>query len=220
MKIFLKDLKRCRNALRKNRKKFWQNNKNNFEKNIQKIIKTQKLPKGWKIYFIASNFLSYKGIMPYEYEAWSIVNLVGATKKQGFEIMVFLNKAKSFLSLPGLLHIVIHELAHVNQVAKNPKKQIKFALNDKYSKSLEIDAEKQTRKIVPEEFWKQEVLEFILYCYDNGGWKASTKMVDFLYKKRADVYSGGYDKGITKKEYEAFMLSKRKRDINIFIDYF
>lgn len=220
MKIFLKELKLCRITLKQNRKKFWEDNKKNFEKNIKKIIKTQKLPKGWKVYFIATDFILDKKPMPYDSNGWSDVMLIAATKRQGFEIMVFFNKSKSFLSLPGLMHLVIHELAHVNQATKSPKKFIRGLIDDKSARDLEIGAEKQYRKIVPEEFRKQELLEKVLYCYDIGSWKSAKKMADFLYKKKAEIYSGGYIKGMTKEEYKVFLLAKENKNINIFIDSF
>jgi hypothetical protein len=220
MDYFLKEIRQCRNALKKNRKKFWNNNKENFEKNIQKIIKTQKLPSGWKIYFVVSSFLSNKKILPFDYDSWSVTDLIAATKKQGFEIMVFFNRDRAeFLSVPALAPLVIHELKHVKQAAKFSKKFVKATIDDKVARDIEIDAEKDIKNI-SDEFRKEKILESILYCYDLGKWKTAQKMANFFYKDREEIYSGGYNKEMTKEEYEIFLKARKNKDINIFIDFF
>ena len=52
MKTFLKNIKKIRKKLysKKERINFWKNNEKKFTKNIQKIVKKVKLPKGWKIF--------------------------------------------------------------------------------------------------------------------------------------------------------------------------
>lgn len=220
MKIFLKEIKKYRRALKENRTNFWKKNKKNFENNIKRIIKSQKLPRSWKIYIVASNFLSDKKILPFDYDSWSSVNLIAATKKQGFEMMLFLNKARAeFLSIPALAPLVIHELQHAKQAAKNPKKYIAGIINDRISRVSEIDAEKAITDL-PKEFREENALESVLYCYDIGGWKMAKKMADFLYKKREEIYGGGYKKGMTEEEYKIFLRAEKNKDINIFINFF
>ncbi len=217
---YVKEIKRCRNVLRKNRKKFWSVNKKNFAGNIKKIIKTQKSPRGWKIYIIASRFLSDKKILPFDYDSWSGVNLIVATKKQGFEIMMFFNRDRAeFLSIPGLIPLVIHEFKHVKQAAKSPRNYVKAITDNKISRNLEEEAESDIKKLSAE-FRKEAVLENILYCYDIGGWKTAQKMASFMYKKREEIYGGGYQKEMEKEEFKVFLDAKRNKDINIFTDFF
>ncbi len=217
---YLKEIKRCRNALKKNRRRFWSVNKKNFANNLRRIIKTQKLPRGWKIYIIASRFLSDKKILPFDYDSWSSVNLIAATKKQGFEIMMFFNIDRAeFLSIPGLIPLVIHEFKHVKQAAKSPRNYIKGITDDKIGRFLEEDAENDTKKL-SDEFRKEAALEKILYCYDLGGWKIAQKMANFMYKKREEIYGGGYQKEMIKDEFKVFIDAKINKDINIFIDFF
>ena len=70
------------------------------------------------------------------------------------------------------------------------------------------------------EFLRQQALESILYCYDRGGWKFAKKMADFWFKERANMYGGGYVRGMSKEEYHAFLESLRKKDIKKFIDFY
>ena len=131
MESILKQIPNIRRKLLKNRNKFWKDNKRNFKKNIQFLVNEAELPKRWKIYIVASNFLFDKKVFPFDYDSWSATNLISATNKQGFEIMLFFNKARSeFLSLPALIPLVRHELYHINQVAKNPKKYLLSIIND------------------------------------------------------------------------------------------
>lgn len=219
MKQFLKLIKTSRNELRKNRKKFWSKNKKDFSKNILKIINSQKLPKKFKIYVVASNFINKKNIMPYDWDSWSSTELVGATKKQGFELMMFFNKARSeFLSLPALIPLVAHELYHLKQASKSPKKFLMSIINDKFSKEIEKEAESEIKNL--EEFRKEKILEMISYCYDLKGWKAAKKMADYLYKHHKKMYGGGYSSEMTLKEYKFFMKSMKIKNINLFINSF
>lgn len=219
MKQLLKQIPKIRKRLLKNRKKFWRDNKKNFKRNIKLLVNGAELPKRWKIYIVASNFLFDKKIFPFDYDSWSATNLISATKKQKFEIMLFFNKARSeFLSMPALIPLIKHELYHVNQVAKNPKEYLLSIINDNLSRKLEIEAEKNAR--ANDEFKKEWVLESVLYCHDMGGWKFSKKMADFLFKEMKNIYGGGYERVMTKKEYEIFLKAMKKKDIGIFIKNF
>lgn len=220
MERFIELIAKSRERLRENRVAFWEDNKKNFKKNVKKIMDPLQLPEKWKLYLVASDFLFDTKIFPFDYDSWSSTNLIAATKKQGFEIMMFLNKARlEFLSIPALMPILEHESVHVLQAARNPKKYLKSIVNDSLSKKIEIEAEKQVRYI-SDEFRKQWVLESILYCYDMNGWAFANKMADFLYIQMEDLYGGGYDKGMTKEEYEVFLEAEDKRDISVFMDYF
>ncbi len=220
MEKFLDLIKKSREMLKEDRVSFWEENKKNFKKNVKKIIELYSVPKKWKLYIVASNFLFDKDIFPFDYDSWSSTNLIAATKKQGFEIMMFLNKARlQFLSIPALIPIIEHEFEHVLQAVKNPKKYLKSIIDDSISKRLEIEAEKRV-KYISDEFRKQWVLESILYCYDLNGWSFAKKMADFLYLQMENMYGGGYDKGMKKEEYSRFIESKEKEDINYFIESF
>lgn len=213
--------KRLEEAVKSGRNKFWQENKKNFEKNILEIfnkIKGKNKNKKWKIYILASEFLGKKS-MPYDYDSFSSTNLIAATKQQGFEIMVFLNKARiGFLSLPALIPLILHEFKHVKQAEKNPKNYLLSMLDDKLSKRLEEEAEKEIEK-VSDEFRKEYALESVLYCYDIGGWEKAEKMMNFLFEQDK-FYGGGYEKGVSEKEYKAFLNAKKEKNINLFIDIF
>lgn len=220
MKESLKLIKLSIKKLKENRNVFWGENKRNFKKNIKKLMALYPMPKKWKVYFVASNFLFDKQIFPFDYDSWSSTNLIASTDKQGFEIMIFLNKARlEFLSLPALIPIVEHEFVHVKQAIKNPEQYLKSIINDSLSKKLEMEAEKGVRDI-SDEFRKQWVLESILYCYDLNGWLFAKKMADFLYIEMENLYGGGYDKGMTKQEYKIFIKSMEKKDIYLFINFF
>lgn len=220
MKTFLKEIKGIRKGLKGDRSKFWDKNKRNFENNIKRIIKKSQLPKNWKIYVVASHFLSDKKIWPFDWDSWSNALLNTATKRQGFQIMIFFNRARAeFLSLPALIHLVVHELNHAKQIAKSPKYYVSGATNDKIARKLEQNAEEDCKKL-SDEFRKETALENILYCYDFGGWKLAQKMADFLYNEREEIYAGGYSKEMIKEEYEIFLRAKKKKDIGLFINFF
>ena len=219
MDQLLEQIPNIRRKLLKNRKKFWKENKKNFKKNIEFLVNKAELPERWKIYIVASDFLFDKKIFPFDYDSWSATNLISATKNQGFEIMLFFNKARSeFLSLPALIPLLKHELYHINQVAKNPKEYLLSVINDDLSRKLEIEAEKNT--YTNDEFRKEWVLESVLYCYDIGSWKFAKKMANFLFKEMKNIYGGGYERGMTKKEYEIFLKAMKKENIKIFIKNF
>lgn len=220
MKIFLNEVSKNRERLKSfvERRCFWNENKRNFDVNIAKIVKIIKLPKGWKIYLATGNFISNKKIMPYDYDSWSNTVLVAATKKQGHEIMIFFNRARAeFLSLPALLPLIIHEIEHVKQLAKSPTAYLKGIYNDELSRKLEIEAEKPIKKISIN-FRKEALIESILYCYDTGSWKAAQRMANFLNKELADIYSGGYDQGMSNEQYKIFVEAKKQKNINLFIN--
>lgn len=213
-------IRKSRKLLRGNRLEFWEDNKKNFKKNIKKIMEMYPVQKKWKLYIVASDFLFDRKVFPFDYDSWSSTNLIAATNKQGFEVMMFLNKARlQFLSFPALIPIIEHEFVHVLQAMKTPKKYLKSIINDSLSKKLEIDAENGTNYI-SDEFRRQWVLESILYCYDLNGWKFAKKMADFLYLEMENMYGGGYDKGMKKEEYEIFLKAEDKQNISIFINLF
>jgi hypothetical protein len=202
------------------RKKFWEENKANFEQNVKTIVRALISPKKWKVYFATGNFLSEKQILPYDYDKWSGVFLVGATKGQGFEIMVFLNKASlEFLSLPALIPLIIHEAEHIKQIVRSPRKSFNGRFNDAFARHQEIEAERAVRRL-PQKFVDEAALESILYCFDKGGWGMAQKMADFLYKKQPEAYGGGYDRGMTKEQHQLFLRSKKARNIRMFIAQF
>jgi hypothetical protein len=220
MERFIELIEKSREILNGDRIVFWEENKKNFKKNIKKIMEFHTVPEKWRLYLVASNFLFDKEIFPFDYDSWSSTNLIAATNKQGFEVMMFLNKARlQFLSLPALLPIIEHELVHVNQAAKNPKKYLKSIIKDSLSKELEIEAEKKANYI-SDEFRKQWVLESVVYCYDLDGWELAKKMADFLYVQMENMYGGGYDKGMVKAEYDRFLEAKEKKSITYFIEFF
>lgn len=220
MEKYIELIEKSREKIKENRIEFWQDNKRDFKKNIKKIMAIYPVPEKWSLYLVASDFLFDEQVFPFDYDSWSSTNLIAATKKQGFEVMMFLNKARlQFLSLPALIPILEHEFEHVLQAARNPKKYLKSIINDSLSKKLEVEAEKKARYI-SDEFRKQWVLESILYCYDLNGWGFAKKMADFLYVQMEDMYGGGYDKGMKKEEYEIFLEAEEKKDIFIFINFF
>jgi len=205
-----------KNLLNKNfRSKFFSQNTQNFEKNVLKIISKVKTKK-FKIYVVAGNFLGKK-LMPYDYDSFSATNLLAATKQQGYEIMLFLNKARlEFLSLPALMHILLHEIEHVKQAEKNAKEYLLSMLNDKISRKLEREADKAANL---KEEKREYALESVLYCYELGGWKAAEKMAEFLFN-HDKLYGGGYEKELSKKEYKAFLEAKKKKDIRLFVEIY
>ena len=197
------------------RSKFFSDNKKNFEKNVLKIISKVKTGK-FKIYIVAGNLLGKK-VMPYDYDSFSATNLLAATKKQGHEIMLFLNKARlEFLSIPALMHILLHEIEHVKQAEKSPKAFLLSMLNDKASRKLEKQADKAANL---KEEKREYALESILYCYELGGWKAAEKMAKFLFN-HDKLYGGGYEKELSKKEYKVFLEAEKKKDTRLFIEIF
>ena len=217
---FIDQIEVSRKKLKELRMLFWEDNKRNFKKNVQKIIALTPPPKDWKVYVSASNFLFDKNIFPFDYDSWSSTNLIAATDKQGYEIMVFLNKARlEFLSLPALVHLISHELIHVEQAAKNPERYLKSIVDDEIAKEGEIEAESRVRNL-SDKFREQWVLESVVYCYDFGGWSFAKKMADFFHGELENLYGGGYDKGMTEEEYQAFLKAMKEKEIDVFIEFF
>lgn len=217
---FLKQIKKARTEIKNDRKNFWSKNAVNFRNNIKTLVSFFKFPEGWNVSIIASQFLLDKHVMPYDKDVWSFSDVVAATKEQGYEIVIFFNKTDlEFLSAPALLPIVVHEVAHVFQVPKDPKKYVLQTLDDNLSKEYEKEADVNSAKY-SEEFRRENVLEKIVFCYDEEGWKGATKMADYLFKEAADAFGGGYDQEMKKEEYEAFIKAAEERDIDVFIDHF
>ena len=222
MNKFSRKIKEYRKILRSEnkRKKFWEENKNNFDRNITKIFQSLSLPKKWKVYVTTGNFLNEKNVTPYDYASWSSTLLVAATSRQGFEIMMFINRARAeFLSLPAIIPLIAHEAGHIKQIARNPQKHLRSYFDDAKSRRDEAEAEMELRNL-PQEIIDEAALESILYCFDKGGWKIAQNMAIHLHKKQPEKYSGGYDQGMTKKQYQLFLRSKKERDVDLFIDEF
>ena len=216
---YLKQLKKARFELKNDRKNFWNKNTVNFRNNIKNLISFFEFPKGWGVSIIASRFLLDRHTMPYDPDVWSFSDVVQATEKQGFDIVIFFNKTDlEYLSAPALLPLVVHEVRHVYQAVEDPIKYVKQTVDDDLSKKYEQDADAEIKKY-SDEFRKENVLEKIMYCYDEEGWKGAKKMVEYLYEQEETI-SKGYDREMTKEEYESFEKAKDEKDIDIFIDYF
>jgi hypothetical protein len=217
---YLKQLKKARHELKYNRKEFWNKNRVNFSNNIKTLVSFFNFPEGWTVSIIASRFLLDRQTLPFDKDVWSFSDVVGATKAQGFDIVLFFNKTDlEFLSAPALLPIVVHEVAHIFQAAKDTKNYVTSAVDDELSRKYESDADAEARKY-SDEFRKENILEKILYCFDEAGWKGAKKMVDYLFKEAKDAFGGGYDQEMTEKEYKQFLSAEDEKDIDIFIDHF
>jgi hypothetical protein len=216
---YLKQIKKARLEIKNDRKNFWNKNKVNFRNNIKNLISFFEFPKDWVVSIIASRFLLDRYTMPYDKDVWSFSDVVQATKKQGFDIVIFFNKTDlEYLSAPALLPLVVHEVRHVYQAAEDPLKYVKQTVDDEFSKEYEKDSESEVKKY-SEEFRKENVLEKVMYCYDEEGWKGAKKMVEYLYEEEETI-SKGYNREMTKEEYDSFEKAKEEKDIDLFIDYF
>ncbi|MFA5856562.1 MAG: hypothetical protein WC867_04340 [Candidatus Pacearchaeota archaeon] len=219
---YLQIARNSRKELKTDKIKFWENNKSKIKNNIEEIIKQFRFPKNWKINVAISNFLDKKDN---NYDAndtgtWSFVDIVGATKKQGFDIFVFFHKSDlEFLSLPALIPIVVHEMKHVEQAIRNPKQYIAQAINDDLHKKHEAEAEAEIGKY-PEDFRKQAVLEKIVYSYYNFGWKSAKKTARYLYIESKFAFGDGYVSEMNKEEYDLFLKAEKAMDIDLFINNF
>ena len=217
---FLRQVKKARQEIKYHRPNFWNKNRINFKNNIKTLVSFFKFPDGWVVDTIASKFLLDKPSMPYDLDVWSFSDVISATENQGFNIVLFFNKTDlEFLSLPALLPIVVHEVAHVYQAARNTKEYVQAAVNDETSIKYEEEADAEVRKY-SEEFRRQNIIEKIMYCFDERGWEGAKKMVDYLHNGVKDSFGGGYDEAMNKKEYEIFKKSEEEKDIDIFIDHF
>ncbi len=219
---YLKQIKKARQELKYNRKNFWQKNKVNFLNNLKTLISFFPTPSGWRVNVVASYFLLDKEgpSMPYDDDVWSFVDIVGATKNQGYDLIVFFNRTDlEFLSAPALIPLVIHEMKHVEQAARDPGKYIETGVNDELNRQFEVEADGAVKRY-SDEFRKQNVFEKIMYSYDKKSWKGAKKMAHYLYEEAEDAFGGGYDQQMTKQEYDIFIKAEEERDIDIFIDYF
>ena len=217
---FLRQIKKARNDIKVDRKNFWSKNRINFKNNIKTLISFFTFPEGWTVNVIASSFLLDKPGLPYDKDIWSFSDVVSATENQGHDIILFFNKGDlEFLSSPALLPIVAHEVKHVHQAAENPVKYVRATVDDQLSKEYEAGADAEVRKY-SDEFRRENVLEKIMFCYDERGWDGARKMADYLYKEAQNSFGGGYDQSISKEEYEIFLKAQEERNIDLFIDYF
>lgn len=217
---FFKQIKKVRNDLKNDRKNFWNKNRVNFQNNIKNLVSDFTFPKGWNVNIIASRFLLDKPVMPYDKDVWSFSDVVAATENMGYEIIIFFNKTDlEFLSAPALLPIIVHEVKHVFQAAEKPKEYINSTVDEALNKSYEKDADAEVRKY-SDEFRRENVLEKIMFCYDEEGWKGAKKMVQYLYEEAENAFGGGYDQELKKNEYEVFNEAVEEKDIDIFVDHF
>jgi hypothetical protein len=219
---YLKQINKSRQEIKYNRKKFWSKNKVDFMNNLKTLVSNFPNPAGWRVNIVASCFLLDKeGIsMPYDDDVWSFVDIVGATEKQGKDLVVFFNKSDlEFLSAPALLPLIVHEMKHVEQAAIDPEKYIKTGVDDKLNQQFEVEAEAEVEKI-SDEFRKQNILEKVMYSYDKKGWKGAKKMVNYLHLQSKDAFGGGYNQDMHETEYKLFLEAEDEKDIDIFIDYF
>lgn len=217
---FLKQVKKARHELKYNRKEFWSKNRVNFRNNIKTLLSFFNFPEGWNVSIIASRFLLDRHTLPFDKDVWSFSDVVGATEAQGFDIVLFFNKTDlEFLSSPALLPLVVHEVAHVYQAAKDTKNYVTSAVDDKLSREYEAGADGEARKY-SDEFRRENILEKILYCFDERGWQGAKKMADYLYKEAKEAFGGGYDQEMTDEEYKAFQKAEEEKDIDIFIEHF
>ena len=218
-KIF-KQIKKSRHEIKYNRTEFWNKNKVNFRNSIKTLVSFFKFPEGWNVSIIASRFLLDRHTLPYDKDVWSFSDVIAATKNMGFDVILFFNKTDlEFLSAPALLPIVVHEAAHVYQATSDPKEYIKSTVDEELNKSYEKEADAEVRKY-SDEFRKENVLEKVLFCYDEEGWAGAKKMADYIYFESKDAFGGGYDQDMKKEEYEAFKKAQEEKDIDLFIDYF
>ncbi len=225
---FLKENYAARRRVYKNRAEFWRANKKNCERNclfLVNLFKRQyQIPQKWKIKVIVGHFSDKNNleIKPCDYFSYSLTNLVVASKKQNYEFLIFLNRARiGFLSKTALIPLISHEMRHIKQGTLNPKEYLLSTIDDKISEKLEKEAEFSARNIKNwDEFRKQQVLESILYCYDQFGWNGARKMALFFYKEIKEIYGDGYLGEINDEEFKIFLNAMKKKDINLFINYF
>ncbi len=217
---YLKQIKKARHELKYNRKEFWKKNQVNFLNNIKTLISFFEFPEKWIVNVIASRFLIDREVMPYDPDVWSFSDVISATEDVGYNIILFFNRTDlEFLSAPALLTMVVHEVAHVYQAAKEPERYVLSGVDVKINREYEKEAVTEERNY-SDEFRKENILEKILYCYDKKGWKGAKKMVQYLHEEDHEAFGGGYDQEMKKEEYEAFLKAEEEKDLDIFIDYF
>jgi len=217
---YLRQVKKARQELKYNRKNFWKKNRLNFLNNIKTLISFFPFPEKWIVNTVASRFLIDKEVMPYDPDVWSFSDVISATKDIGYNMIIFFNRTDlEFLSAPAILPIVIHEIAHCYQAAREPEKYVTSSVDEELNREYEKEAEAEERKF-SDEFRKQNVLEKVLYCYDKKGWKGAKKMVQFAREDVKDAFGGGYDEDLTEEEHKIFLKAEEEKDIEIFIDHF
>lgn len=210
---FTEDTKKLNQKLKMGREAFWAENKKNFEKNIKHLLTISSLPSKWKLWVVASHLISDHEIMPYDSGSWSTSLIIVASPKQGNDMLVFYNEARiGFLSVPAMIPLFVHELAHVVQASDSVPRYFQASVDDEIGKQVETEAEEFVQAL-PRELIKQAVSETILYSYDNKGWDGAQKAIDFFYIERPKLYSGGYLPWVTEKEYENFQKAKEKNSI-------
>jgi len=220
MKRFVRQIKKARHELKYNRKNFWNKNKVNFRNNIKTLLSFFQFPEGWEVNVVASQFLVDREVLPYDLDVWSFSDVVSGTKAQGYNIIIFFNRTDlEFLSAPALLPIVVHEVAHVYQVPKDPKTYLLQTVDDSLSRKYEEEADAEVKKY-SDEFRKENVLEKVMYCYDKRNWEGAKKMVNYLHLEAKNSFGGGYDEAMAEEEYKAFLKAEEEKDIDLFIDYF
>lgn len=204
------------------RMKFWKNNKKNLRKRIEELIKEfqnkfRSQIRWWKIYYIISesNRLTHKNRRElskgkekiFGYKS-SYVDLSSNTKKQGNSIIFIINEDPfSFLSKEGSAYLFAHEFKHILQVIQNPKKYSTWRFNDKFTESLESDADKWVLKNFPI-FRREYIFENIVNTLDFFGFKKCKLAANWFYND--GKIKNGYLPLMTKQEYEDFMKNFRE----------
>lgn len=221
-KKLLREIKEIRTNLKnqKFRYRFWRSNRRRAGKNVMRLTRWVKLKDPWKFFVILFDWQAGKRLHPYDMTAWSITDLVAATKKQGHEVAIFLNRCRvEFLSAPAMFTLIIHELGHVKQAITKPAEYLKAVIDDGLAQKHEIEAEEDVKRL-PKAFREQAALEAVLYCYDIWGWKVAAKMAKYMHMESMTAYCGGYEQEMTDEEYAAFVLARKEKNIKIFIDHF
>lgn len=212
VKKYLADAKAARAALLNDKERFWEANKKNFEKNVTELASLFKYPKKWRVNVIAAGFLPLG-----RDDQLSFSDMIGATEKQGFDMVVFFNRANmGFLSKAAMLPIIVHEMKHVDQAIEDPKRYAMQAVDDELYASYEVDAEAEIKKY-PDEFRKQAVFEKMVYAYYNKGWKGAKEEAHYLHELSKNYYGDGYEEEMNEEEYSFFKEAEKRKDFEYFV---